>query len=1181
MTSKISKRILIVESLEAHLYTDKSLKHMYDEIINISDYIKPLEEVESIVGTFGRIPASIYSETITSKSPSKLLIKPINKVKYVKIKELDLGENNAYFVVGKLPWYYLRDFHGCHIGLRTTQLDWQIVHLKPYSLGTNKFVFCHSFTDEHFSEHSKYFFDDDKLLKTVIPLKSSKVLQSYDDIDKALSWAEAQTPGTRFGLDYETNGLWRGDKYENLLVIGFGIATKNIGFYIELRYLSDIDLEKVNYRYKKFLDKHEKSIWVFNIDYEMMATRKFLGDWAIYEFKDADVWRILYGDQIGYSKKVVENKRYGQLKTSVETVNRDQRWTLKYTAQKYLSVPSWDDEFEDIETSLSIIFNGYKHKDLDDLLTNEILSPEWKKLVTKSYDNSSKILTLIKRQAKPIKGHNKEELTKELESLTPLDPRSNYDSSIQAFISKFFEYKPGGSYIKFKQTLQVEFDTILKRSYKAITSVIKKMSYSKKMSSWEYLESVIPNDVLSKLDKDNVSKTLFGCSSVNDVFTHPEWLKLISRYPDRESEFKELIKDTRLFGSPYAVQPSEIVGNYCILDSYYTVMIAETLYEKDDFKYKGGPGATWATTEKLVDIFNANKSLGGSLSLFGLYKDNAKRDNYNSVQSKVRIYCNYLLAVGFYKLTLSKTDLKPHPDEDILEPIFKTCLKYGLPPKDFHKVTKVLFDKVYDPNEDFGWSDSKAQALFGEGPAEELKEILLDHKPHGFVDGNTYTRSTSLHKDCGGIIENLWVEQSLPKTFSWDVCRDYYTKSGDLETFKSRLKSLQTFDIKGLSFEECMAKETYSYTSVDGQVKNINVDEMLKTLKSNYFDPATASEVNLGKLFEEWKDFRVLFTLINPKEFGGEINSAGIFDLNDSIEDKVIKFRAYIINIATNYSQPSFYNWKKAKEYAQLNRFTLELQNPVESDMNDPLQATAYMDKVLSHDVFSKYKVSKKLLDTYEWYMSIDGTMMKDEKEWMLKYKQASPLSYRDWFLDKGAMCKTYDYLLSNDYGSTNTENKLLKCDLPEEIDYSYYPLLTTAFKLYRKYDKLGQYLNGQLVDNDYKLIGEGTDGVPEIEPMTKEERHSSTYGNNVKMFPRYEIMQKSTKRNSSGIHTIPSSSEVKGVINAPEDSFLVYTDISSMELRGIAAIAKDQTMIDYFESGKDIKCMCPNRVTY
>lgn len=63
----------------------------------------------------------------------------------------------------------------------------------------------------------------------------------------------------------------------------------------------------------------------------------------------------------------------------------------------------------------------------------------------------------------------------------------------------------------------------------------------------------------------------------------------------------------------------------------------------------------------------------------------------------------------------------------------------------------------------------------------------------------------------------------------------------------------------------------------------------------------------------------------------------------------------------------------------------------------------------------------------------------------------------------------------------------------------------------------------------------------------------------------------KKMKRNSSGVHTIPSRNQTKGVIDAPEDSLLVYTDISGMELKGIAAISQDPVMLDYFAQGLDI----------
>jgi hypothetical protein len=130
---------------------------------------------------------------------------------------------------------------------------------------------------------------------------------------------------------YETNGLYRGDKYEDVEAIGVGIATKEFGFYIEFRYLNESEFTKMKALYKEFLDKHHSTCWVFNIDFEMVITRKLLGPWAIYDFKDADIFRIINGNQVGYSKKMVEDRRArgNSPKMKEIRVNRDQRWSLK------------------------------------------------------------------------------------------------------------------------------------------------------------------------------------------------------------------------------------------------------------------------------------------------------------------------------------------------------------------------------------------------------------------------------------------------------------------------------------------------------------------------------------------------------------------------------------------------------------------------------------------------------------------------------------------------------------------------------------------------------------------------------------------------------------------------------------------------------------------------------------
>jgi hypothetical protein len=1096
---KINKRILLVSDWsDDTCYSNKDLIDGFDEMIDINNYLKPLDVYNQVYANKGRLPTTIYDDKITPSSKPCLDIVTVNKNKYVHYKELDLGDNNLYFCIGDLTWYYLRDVHSSHVGLRNTNKNWQIVHLLPFSMGTNKFVFSHSLQSPEYKRNSEAFWNTSSIIKTVEPLKNQKILSKIEDITQALTWCLNQPKGVLFGMDYETNGLWRGDKYEDLSAIGVGISTKEYGFYIELRDLNSKELNIFKNLYKKVLDKHEKWIWVFNIDFELLVTRKLLGSWKTYEFKDADVWRILYGDQVGYSLKKVNRKFNGKTYERVEKVNRDQRWSLKYTAQKYLKVPSWDNEFEELERKLNIIFRGYKLTSIEGILTNSLISKNIHSLVAKGF------------------------LTQSL-----------------------------------------------------MTRVLKKLIHPKNILTEKDIEgaflSVKKGDI--PYDKKAFNTVFLGVTDPKEVYSHPVWKEIESQYKKYIPEFKKYIEDKRFSGNPYAVQPSQIMGEYCILDSYYTVMIAETLFEKDDFTYKEGKevGAEWATTEKLVDIFNSNKSLGGLLNMYGLYKSNTKRDHYNKIQKKIRIYSNFILAKGYHNLILNRVDAKPHPNEKSLNTISISCIARGLNPTDFNRVTKTLFQEIYDDTKKYKWNDTVAENLLGKYLAGTFKGILLDRYSKGFINEKAYNRSTNLHKECGAYIQEEWESLNLPKNFKWDLCKEYYTKLDNILEGKHLLKELDTFNIKGLSFTEFMKLDTVTYKDREGNLVSMDLDMAIDVLKKKFFDVATSTEVSLGQWFEYWKPYRVLLAMYDPEKHKTLIDEAGMFDVSDPVEVKCRKFYEYIEKSKEKHTTVKFTLWQEARRFAKANNFPDHLCNPTRKDVETPLQQEAYIDKVTSEDLYRNTKLSTKFNKDLEFYESINKEEMKEDKEALLKYSDISPLSYRDSALSSGRMCSLHNNMVSGNPDSGETEKLLKTCDISEEIGFHYYPLLTTFFKLYRKYDKLGQYLNGQLVDSDCRLISEDEDGVPLIGPLTSEEKHTGFYGDNVKMFPRYEIMQKITKRNSSGIHTVPSSSEVKGVIVAPDDKLLVYTDISSMELRGIAAISKDPVMLDYFEQGHDI----------
>lgn len=1101
MSQKI-KRILFVDDLTLHSYLIRPLKSKFDEILELSSFMITLDEYSSNKKLYkGRLPSLTYDPLITSAASPPLTTQIIDKKVYVKIKDFIPVPDAAYFVVGKFCWYFLRDLSGLHVGLRNTNLDWQVPHLNPFSMGTNKYVFSHYSTDEFYENNLTYFFDDEKLLKTVPPLPQSKVLTTIDEIETSLLSFTNKPVGTRFGMDYETNGLWKKDKYEKLKAIGVGISSTLEGVYIELRYLNETDLEKFKFLYKAFLDKHYKDIWVFNLDFEMIVTRKLLGPWCTYEFKDADVWRIIYGDQVGYSKKlkVVKNRYETGSEISMEKVTRDQRWSLKYTAQKFLSVPSWDNDFERLESLLREIFYGYKLSTIEEFITNPLLSKE------------------VHRIASVIK-----------------DP--------------------------------------------LITRVLKKLCYYKKLSSKSDIEdafSIVPSKLSLTYDSSLFTKALLGTKIPKEVYNHPNWKIIESEYPDYIDEFKFFIEHPEYEGNPFAVQPADIMGKYCILDSYYTLMISEKELEKDEFtpkteEQKNRTGADWITTSKLVDIFNSNKALGSKLNMYGLFKSNKKRHEYNDIQEKVRVYCNYILAKGWHTIKTSGVNLTPHPNEKLLNTVSLSCIKRGLDPTDFTKITKSLFKEVYDTSQPLKWNDTIAESLFGISLADSLKDVFIEHHPKGFVNPDAFSRASNLHKECSSFIEDEWKQLKLPKSFDWKLCLTYYEESKHIKGSLDTLKELDSFNIKGVSLDEILKLDKVEYTNSYGQVISLTMSEAITELKEKFYDVYTASETDLGFWFEKWKDFRVLFAMYSEEYSIKIINDLSIFNKEDSLEDKVSKFKSFVVGVIGQYRQPYFKTWLDAKNYSIKNGFPPELSSPKEEDLKDPLQEKAFIQNVISRDLYSKFGLTKKFLDEYYFFSTTTPEDIKKDKESLLKYKDLSPLSYRDSSLEKGRICKIFDSLLPS--GEETSQELVLKGDISPKVDYNYYPILTTLFKLYRKYDKLGQYLNGQLVDSDYKVLSIDEDGVPKIDKLTNEEKYSRTLPDDyVKMFPSYEIMQKITKRNSSGIHTVPSSSEVKGVISAPDDSLLVYTDISSMELRGISTISNDKVMIQYFESGKDI----------
>lgn len=118
-----------------------------------------------------------------------------------------------------------------------------------------------------------------------------------------------------------------------------------------------------------------------------------------------------------------------------------------------------------------------------------------------------------------------------------------------------------------------------------------------------------------------------------DFKESPQWKFLVERYPDHVDEFLELM--SRHWGRFFSCMPYEILGKYCCLDAFHTVLIRE--YGRQNYS-----DLCWNT-------FDANLRMGTYLSLNGVMIDT---DELKYQMNR----CNKVICLG--NLTISEWILR-------------------------------------------------------------------------------------------------------------------------------------------------------------------------------------------------------------------------------------------------------------------------------------------------------------------------------------------------------------------------------------------------------------------------------------------------------------------------------------------------------------------------------------------
>lgn len=233
-------------------------------------------------------------------------------------------EDADYFVAGKNEYDLIRKYN--NLGLRNTNWFYQAKMLKCIKVhnGANLIIAENLNPIKQNIDKLAYYFSD-SFAQSLIP-ELPKVMRTETTSEGIINTLTNLTKfdvGHKFGMDYETNGEEiNTSKFE---MIGVSLANTVCAVYLDFRYVKLLESpEKYQLcldALKALYDKHGNNIWVFNYSFERAVTYKLFK--KQYEFCDANIYHILNS-------------------------NHTQWWSLKYTAQYFCRVRSWDDNYDGV-----------------------------------------------------------------------------------------------------------------------------------------------------------------------------------------------------------------------------------------------------------------------------------------------------------------------------------------------------------------------------------------------------------------------------------------------------------------------------------------------------------------------------------------------------------------------------------------------------------------------------------------------------------------------------------------------------------------------------------------------------------------------------------------------------------------------------------------------------------------
>ena len=556
----------------------------------------------------------------------------------------------------------------------------------------------------------------------------------------------------------------------------------------------------------------------------------------------------------------------------------------------------------------------------------------------------------------------------------------------------------------------------------------------------------------------------------------PEWSELCKRYPNYISEFENLIAE--YWGNSFMCIPSDILGYYCNLDAFYTLMI----YEVRKTEY----------SQKAIDTFTDNLRLAARLHSCGIPKWEEYRLEYQK-------YCKEQMAWGITYCAEARCKIKMNKHSKLMADISK-----------YNPVCKILLEK----------------GKFFKGNSIEIaKNIMLDHLD--MMDAY----DTGLN------------EGSLLMTFGDDFAGDFVNivrKSMAEIKFKGKIDSGIGRKKKILGI---IAEKIIPILGLDKLTLGEKHEELEKYI---YYERAYKELMNVSQT--QINDINNI-----PETIYAFGQSFDILSYSDYVSDNYFKCKSPIENDEI------------AEEFTKLYQYETAFLAAI-FDSTQQLKGAEKFYQGLSIDTIE---------DAFNHFMSEWRDYFKKVKRSYTYPEKPLKLATEYWKNIKADQMKE---IWTNMNGYTVQSQFFSYCDDQYELysqifnekdleeNFFFMRKLVLNYLIYKKYAKvLSTYIDGMFLQSDKTVIED-----PETHVMIREADPNEP-GATVKMSPRFQCMEKSSKRWSSGYHTIVSHSDIKSTIKSYPGHLLSYFDISSAEVKSAGFASGDPDLIDKFIKGEDI----------